>query len=73
MSSRVSASDPVKQLSLYVNQESRSSDTKHGIVEPIISQLFLDQNQPIHRILGSSEKFLMTELPSEEKVEMSIS
>ena len=52
MTGRVSASDPVEELSLNVQQQSWRSDTEHFVVEPVVTQLLLDHDQPGRGVLG---------------------
>ena len=51
MSCSVSASDPVEELSLYIKEKTRGSNPEHFVVQPAVTQLLFDHNQPSSGVL----------------------
>merc|ERR1719278_335830 len=51
VSCSVSSSDPVEELSLDIQEESRGSNPEHFVVQPAVTQLLFDHNQPCSGVL----------------------
>ena len=59
VSCSVSSSDPVEELSLDIQEEARGSNPEHFVVQPAVTQLLFDHNQPSSGVLCCPEYQLL--------------